>query len=157
MLLAQLTEAEREYLCGPQPVFEEWPAMLAQRLGALLGARIRQRVQIHVQASSEMAYMHDSPQVYWDAALDAMWLCGRLGGRTSVAGAASPALSKSLKRTLELALAEAWLSMQGIAALPAALSFRIETTGGSAELGIRFPEELKCMNQWARKTIHHAE
>ena len=104
-----------------------------------------------------MACVQDSPQVYWDAALDAMWLCGRLGGQTSVAGAVSSAMSKSLKRTLELALAEVWLSMQGITALPAALSFRIETTGGSAELGIRFPEALKSMNQWAQKTIHHAE
>jgi hypothetical protein len=82
----------------------------------------------------------------------ALWLSGRLGGRgASGASGDAPFVSATLLRTLETVLAERWLD--GPAALPAALGWRVD---GEGSLGVVLPRTVGEMTRWAREVIRHA-
>ena len=168
MRLAELSAAERDYLVSPLPVAEALSPLLARHFSRVLGARLKQAVQVKVGLPPGQGadFWGDSapeidvaPDIRWDSALDAMWLRGRLGGRS---GAACPALTKSLLRTLQLGLAETWISLPAEKILPIVLSLRVEMTiekiiVEQAMLNIRFPLSLCAMNRWAQHIIRHAQ
>ena len=175
MRLAELSAAERDYLVSPLPVAEALSPLLVRHFSRVLGARMKQAVQVKVGLPPSQAglppgqaadFWVDSapeigvaPDIRWDSVLDAMWLRGRLGGR---GGVPCPALTKSLLRTLQLGLAETWISLPGEKILPIALSLRVEMTiekisVEQAMLNIRFPLSLCAMNRWAQHIIRHAQ
>ncbi len=98
-----------------------------------------------------------APRLHWDGELDVWWLNRRLGGRMGSAGTVSPALRKSLSRTLEQALAETWLSLPGYPPMPATLAWRVEAAGQTANLEIHFPPGGTTMKRWARARIRELE
>ena len=158
MQLAQLSLAERDFLCMPAASDEVFSSALAMRLAAVLGARMNQRVQVEIADGSVGADVgqSDRPHLHWDNILETMWLCGRLGGNRSHDRYQSSAMSARLKRTLELALAETWLSYSTMG-LPETASLRVQTADQHAGLGVHFPATRPAMNHWARQTIHHVE
>ncbi len=158
MQLAQLSPEERDFLCKPSTPDGVFSAAFAKRLAAVLGARMNQRVQVEISDGSVGADVGqpDRPHLHWDNILEAMWLCGRLGGNVSHDRYQSPAMSARLKRTLELTLAETWLSYSNMG-LSEAASLRVQTADQHAGLDIYFPTTRPAMNHWARQTIHHAE
>jgi len=98
-----------------------------------------------------------APRLHWDGELDVWWLNRRLGGRMGSAGTVSPALRKSLSRTLEQALAETWLSLPGYPPMPAMLAWRMEAAGQTANLEIHFPPGGTTMKRWAQARIREIE
>lgn len=152
MQLATLTQAERDFLCQADDSCDDWPAPLVNRLSAVLTARLRQRVRVQAHVLSGHACPERQPFIQWDDALAAMWLAGRLGGHSA---AGSPVLSRGLSRTLQLAMAEAWLSVEAKPDLPAATHLLIETVSSQGGLEIRLPRS-QDMRRWARETLHHA-
>ena len=155
MQLAQLSAEEREFLCGPAAEDEALISGFAARLAAVLSARTRQQVRVQAAAGLDTPEAAGSDlRLAWDGALDALWLCGRLGGSAGVA--VSSALRASLQRTLQLALAEVWLS-QRPPRLPAQLSFEILSGARRARLDVFFPASVAAMKLWAVHTIRHAE
>jgi hypothetical protein len=98
-----------------------------------------------------------APRLHWDGVLDVWWLNRRLGGRMGSAGAVSPALRKSLARTLERALAETWLSLPFNPPMPATLAWRMEAAGQTANLEIHFPPDGTTMKRWAQARIREIE
>lgn len=167
MRIAELSAEERNYLESPSPVAETLSPLLCQYFGRLLGARIKQRVEVKVGTPLDthpIAELIDSdtPIFSWNNTLDTMWLQARLGGSTSAGLAPCAALTKNLLRTLQVGLAETWISLSDAKTLPAALSLHIEITDGKvsvaqAVLTIRFPATLSSMSQWAQQIIRHAK
>ena len=164
MRLAELSAAERRYLSSPLPAAEALPLLLARHLGQLLGARMKQRVQIQTELNPRVTtgFLLDSsvPQIQWDSDLDAMWLRGRLGGHSCLSPTRCVAMSQNLLRTLQGGVAETWISHPGVRTLPTALSLRVETPSDKisathATLLIRFPSSLTDMNRWAQHIIRH--
>lgn len=156
--LAQLSLAERDFLCMPAASDKVFSSALAMRLAAVLGARMNQRVQVEIVDGSLGMEVgkSDRPHLHWDNMLETMWLCGRLGGNVSHGRYQSLAMSARLKRTLELALAEVWLSHRAMD-LPEVASLRVQTAGQQAVLEVHFPATRPDMNHWAKQTIHHVE
>lgn len=164
MRLVELSAAERRYLSSPLPTAEALPPVLARHLGQLLGARMKQRVQIQTEpsprATSDFLIGSSVPEIQWDSELDAMWLRGRLGGHSCLSQMRCAAMSQNLLRTLQRSVAETWISLSGVRTLPTALSLRVETPSDKisathARLLIRFPSSLADMNQWAQHIIRH--
>lgn len=158
MRLAELSSAEQHYLSRPLPPVDSWTPLLIVRLSRVLGARLKQRVQIFPAAPNpqaiESATGGTAPEIHWDSALDAMWVYARLGGNARI-NTRCAALSRNLRRTLQQALAETWVSSAQHPGLPRALHLRIESTsnarGAQAMLTIYFPTSLSQMDRWA----HH--
>lgn len=183
MQLAELSAAERRFLTSPLAPTEKLSPLLIEHLSQVLGVRMKRRVQVQIEprpaqngvadssGDTDVAELNRAPIISWDKALDALWLQGRLGGRGGFSGAPCAVMIKSLQRTLQLALAETWISLPDAKALPAVLSLRIETSGNKphpdkpcvekiateqALLVICFPPSLASMDQWAQHIIRHA-
>lgn len=166
MRIAELSAAERNYLESPLPVAETLSPLLIRHFSRVLGARIKQGVQVKVgtpQDPNLIAELIDTgaPVFSWDDALDIMWLQARLGGSPRTLLAPCSAMTKNLLRTLQVGLAETWISLSDAKTLPAALTLHIEITAekinvAQAVLTIRFPPSLSSMNQWAQQIIRHA-
>jgi hypothetical protein len=185
MHLAELSAAERTFLLGQdtdastifddardfddarQAIADGVADSLGKRLGAVLSARLKLQVNLHLQnrapsqtdasAISDDARQTDAPRLQWDSVLDVWWLNRRLGGRMGGAGAVSPALRKSLSRTLEQALAETWLSLPGYPPMPATLAWRMDAAGQTANLEIHFPPDGTTMKRWAQARVREIE
>jgi len=174
MRLAELSAAERTFLLGQdfddarQAIADGVADSLGKRLGAVLSARLKLQVNLHLQdrepsqtTTNASAIFDDAssntPRLQWDGILDVWWLNRRLGGRMGNAGAVSPALRKSLARTLEQALAETWLSLPCYPPMPAALAWRMEAAGQTAYLEIHFPPDGTTMKRWAQARIRDVE
>lgn len=164
MRLAELSPAERGYLGSPLQTAEALPPLLIHHLGQLLGARMKQRVQIQTEPNPRVTtdFLIDPsvPEIQWDSELDAMWLRGRLGEHGCLSPTRCAAMSQNLLRTLQRGVAETWISLSGVRTLPTALSLRVETPSDKinvthATLLIRFPSSLTDMNQWAQHIIRH--
>jgi len=158
MQLAQLSPEERDFLRKPSTSDSVFLIALAKRLAAVLGVRMKQRVQVEIADGSvdADAGQQDRPYLHWDNILETMWLCGRLGGNISHGHYQSSAMSARLKRTLELALAETWLSHSTMD-VPGAASLRVQTADQHVGLDVHFPATRLAMNHWARQIIHHVE
>ena len=159
MRLVELSTAERRYLSSPLPPVDAWTPLLIERLGRMLGARMKQRVQILPAAPDPLtirpATGRVAPEIDWDNALDAMWVHARLGGNVRI-NLRCTALSRNLQRTLQQVLAETWLSSAQNKFLPLTLRLRIEISPGTgvvqqAVLTICFPETFSQMDYWARR------
>ncbi len=183
MRLAELSAAEHRFLTSPLAPTEKLSPLLIEHLSQVLGARMKRRVQVQIDThpaqngvadslgDSNAAELNRAPIISWDKTLDALWLQGRLGGRSGVSGEPCAVMVKSLQRTLQLALAETWISLPDAKVLPAILSLRIEMLGNKSPLDkpgaansatsptllvIRFPPSLASMKQWAQHIIRHA-
>lgn len=169
MRLAELSAAERDYLTSPLPLETALSPLLVRHFSRVLGARMKQPVQVKTGAlpgqEADFLIDTDAPVIVWDSALEAMWLRGRLGGRSGAPRASCSAMTRSLQRTLQLGLAETWISAPGTEiqpkTLPTVLSLRVEIqtdkiSGVPAGLVIRFPRVLASMNRWADYIIGHA-
>lgn len=158
MRLAGLSPAEQRYLNSPLPPVDAWTPLLILRLSRVLGARMKQRVQISPAASDPLtvaANTRTAPDIRWDAELDAMWVHARLGGNVRI-NSRCTALSRNLLRTLRHALAETWVSSAHNKFLPGTLRLRIEISPGTgvvhqAVLTICFPETFSQMDCWAQR------
>ena len=159
MRLVELRTAEQRYLSSPLPPVDAWTPLLIERLSRVLGARMKQRVQISHAASDPLTVAANThraaPEIRWDAELDAMWVRARLGGNVHI-NMRCAALSRNLLRTLQHALAEVWLSSVHNKCLPEMLRLRIEICTGTdvvqqAVLTICFPETLSQMDCWAQR------
>ena len=155
MRLAELSPAERRYLCSPLPPVDAWTPLLIQRLRHLLGARIKQRIQIVAIAPDAMTVEVERviPEISWDDGLDALWVRARLGATARIPTRCA-ALSRNLLHTLQLALAETWRSPVPNKTLPHSLYFRLECTAKTGEvqhatLAIYFPTTSSQMDRWA--------
>jgi hypothetical protein len=184
MQLAELSAAERRFLTSPFAPTEKLSALLVEHLSQVLSARMKRSVQVQADTctaqngvavllgDTDVAEFNHAPKMSWDKALDALWLRGRLGGRSGFSGEPCAVMLKSLQRTLQLALAETWISLPATKALPAVLSLRIQTSGNKTHLDkpcaekiateqallvIRFPPALASMNQWAQTIISSCE
>lgn len=159
MRLAELSTAERRYLSSPLPPVDEWTPLLILRLCRVLGARMKQRVQIfpaspHPQAI-ESATGRAVPEIHWNDDLDAMWVHARLGGNARI-HTRCIALSRNLQCTVQHALAETWMSSAQHKFLPGTLHLRIEIFLGTgvaqqATLAIYFPATPIQMDRWAQR------
>lgn len=183
MQFAQLSAAERRFLTSPFAPTEKLSKLLVERLSRVLSARTKRIVQVRVEADTPrnrvavlfddpgLAELNNAPDMSWDQALDALWLRGRLGGKSDFLVQPCSVMIKNLQRTLELALAETWISLPAPKVLLTVLSLRIEISGNKpnrdkacgekiateqAMLVIRFPPALASMNQWAQQIIRHA-
>jgi len=157
MRLAELSPAERRYLSSPLPPVDAWTPMLIQRLCHLLGARIKQRVQIFAVAPDTLPVDAEriTPEISWDDALDAWWVRARLGASMRIPTRCA-ALSRNLLHTLQQVLAETWRSPAPNKTLPHSLHFRLECTAKNgavqhATLAIYFPETRSQMDRWAQR------
>lgn len=159
MRLAGLSPAEQRYLNSPLPPVDAWTPLLILRLSRVLGARMKQRVQISLAASDPLTVdantQRAAPDIRWDAELDAMWVHARLGGNVRI-NSRCTALSRNLLRTLQYALAETWLSSAHNKCLPETLRLRIEISPGTGVvhqgvLTIYFPETFSQMDCWAQR------
>lgn len=155
MRLAELSTAERRYLSSPLPPVDTWTPRLIARLNGVLRARMKHHVQIVAVAPDPRTLdrEHAEPEISWDSALDALWVHARLGGNARITACA--ALSRNLRRTLQQALAETWMSSAQHSGLPRMVHLRIESTsnagGAPAMLTIYFPTSLSQMDRWARR------
>lgn len=157
MRLAELSSAEHRYLSSPLPPVDTWTPRLIERLGCVLEARMKQRVQIFrapEPSTRSSATERAAPDIQWDSALDAMWVHARLGGHGR-SNTRCAALSRNLQRCLQQALAETWLSSAQHEMLPGMLRLRIEiaaSTDGAqqAALTIYFPATPSQMDRWAQ-------
>jgi hypothetical protein len=162
MPLAQLSAEERAFLSDTALVGVAFVGGLAARFAAVLSARLRQCVCVEPLdyfaatrlTSTSAEVQNGNVNLDWDDALDVLWLCGRLGGNAGIAR--SPVLRARLRRTLQLVLAEVWLS-HALSAPPAALALLIQTDTRRARLDIVFPDTLAALDHWAHLTIAHAE
>ena len=129
MRLAELSTAEQRYLSSPLPPVDAWSPLLIVRLCRVLGARMKQRVQIFPAPpdplTMESTTGRATPEIDWDNALDAMWVHARLGGNVRI-NSRCMALSRNLQRALQQVLAETWLSSAQNKFLPGTLRLRIE-------------------------------
>ena len=162
MQLAELSAEERDYLSRPLPLADAFAPALVKHLSCVLGARMKQTVQ--VQAAHQCADLDIAkitvPQISWDNALDTLWLHARLGRSNASVQTPSSALTKNLLRTLQLGLAEAWISFPSANTPNADWSLRMQITAMNnntiaATLLIRLPSS-RDMNQWAQHIIRHA-
>lgn len=160
MQLAELSAEERAYLSQPLPRADAFAPALVQHLSRVLGARMKGAIQ--VQAAPHMVdadlSVITAPQISWDHALDTLWLHARLGRSNANAQTPSAAMTKNLLRTLQLCLAETWISLRSADTSIANASLRIQITAVNAvaaTLQIRLPP-LRDMNQWAQHIIRHA-
>ena len=158
MRLAELSSAKQRYLSSPLPPVDTWTPLLIARLCGVLGARMKQRVQMITVTSDTLNNREcAAPEISWDSALDALWVHARLGGNARITPACA-ALSHNLRHTLQQALAETWMSSAQHPSLPRALHLRIECTSKTGEvakavLTIYFPASLSQMNRWAQRLI----
>lgn len=158
MRLAELSTAEQDYLSRPLPPVDTWTPLLTARLCGVLGARMKQRVQIVTVTSDPLNNReHAEPEISWDSALDALWVRARLGGSARILPPCA-ALSRNLLHTLQQALAETWVSSAEHPSLPRALHLRIECTSKTGEvaqaaLTIYFPASLSQMDRWVQRLI----
>lgn len=162
MQLAELSAEERDYLSRPLPLADAFAPSLVKRFSCVLAARMKQAVQ--VQAAPHPANPDLSaitvPQISWDHALDTLWLHARLGRSNASVQPPSSAMTKNLLRTLQLSLAEAWISLPSANTPNADWSLRMQITAMNnntiaATLLIRLPTS-RDMNQWAQHIIRHA-
>ena len=159
MRLAELSPAEQRYLGSPLPPVDDWPPLLTKRLARMLSARMKQAVKISFAAPDPKhppsLTTRNTPEILWDSALDAMWVRARLGGRMR-SHTPCAALSRNLQHSLQLLLAETWLSTHH-EIVPATLCWRIETLQGDiatqATLAIHFTDSLPLMDRWAQRLI----
>ena len=170
MRLAELSAAERDYLANPLPIAEALSALLVRHFSRVLGARMKQVVQVLVETPSDkdgaVVFLvdEDAPEISGDTALEAMWLHGRLGGQSYAPSVPCSAMTKSLQRTLQLGLAETWISLPSTTppkTLPLALSLRVEIISAKISVRhgrfiVRFPRSSTRMDQWAQHIIRHA-
>lgn len=164
MRLAELSAAERRYLNSPLAPVDALTPALVRHLQGVLGARMKQRVQISVTAAAPDVMQaplveRAVPEIGWESGLEAMWLRARLGGRCD-ASTRCAALSANLLHTLQRALAETWLSLHGMDSLPALLTLRIalataDSGAQHATLVMHLPATQANMHQWAQRMIHH--
>ncbi|MHB8915478.1 MAG: hypothetical protein ACYC4K_06655 [Thiobacillus sp.] len=157
MRLAELSPAERSYLCSPLPPVDAWTPLLIERLCHLLSARIKQRVQIFAVAPDPLLVEEagEIPEISWDDQLDALWVRVRLGASTCIPTRCA-ALSRNLLHTLQQVLAETWRSPAPNKTLPHSQNFRIECTAKTgavqhATLAIYFPATPSQMDRWAQR------
>lgn len=150
MQLLDLTPAEADFLSGPQLVSLQ--DRLTRRLAAVLSARLRLPLTLHALFTTPPTAAPALPIWQPDAALATLWLTCRLGGQRP-AGVA-PFVSPSLIRTLDVVLAECWLD--ALAALPAALAWRVGSGLGAAALTLQLPQSEIDLTRWARGVIRHA-
>lgn len=158
MRLAELSPAEHRYLSSPLPPVDAWTPLLIAHMGRVLGARMKQRVQVFRAASEPVTLSsaeYTAPEIQWDSALDAVWLRARLGGAVRC-NTRCTALSRNLQRCLQQVLAETWLSSAQHKMLPRMLRLRIEiapTTDVTqqAALTIYFPATPSQMDRWAQR------
>lgn len=163
MLLAELSTAERRYLSSPVSAPDTWSPMLVRHMSRLLGARLKQGVQIQIIApepgsASDNRHATEA-EIGWNDVLERMWLQARLGGPGVMSGARCTAMRHNLMRTLQLGVAESWISMRNANSLPAILSLRVGATrldtNQHAEIVIDFPASATQMTQWAQRIIRH--
>lgn len=159
MRLAELSPAEHRFLSSPLPPVDDWTALLMKRLARMLGARMKQAVEIFPIAPDPTRLQSltkcVTPEIQWDSALEAMWVRARLGGPVRTTTRCT-ALSRNLQHTLQQLLAETWLSAPH-EILPATLCWRIEMPNGDnliqARLTMHFPDTLTLMDRWAQRMI----
>ena len=152
MRLAELSTAEQRYLSSPLPPGDAWTPFLILRLSRVLGARMKQRVQIFPVAPDPLALGmgRAAPEISWDSELDAMWVRARLGGSARIYTHCD-ALSRNLLRTLQHTLAETWMSSTQNKTLPRTLHLRIKNAAQQAVLTICFPATFSQMDRWAQR------
>lgn len=153
MQLLELTPAELAFLKAPVPRSGDLPTRLTRRLAATLTARLHLPVQTQEQPAPVPETAPIAPVWQPDAALAALWLTRRLGGR-DVAGGLS-FVPGSFVRALNAALAESWLDAPPQCALPHALAWRITAGLTQATLTVRLPHSPVDLTRWARETIRH--
>lgn len=153
MRLAELSPAEQSYLSSSLPQLDDWTPVLTQRVSRLLGARMKQSVEIAPVATRRALprVPRETPDIVADSALNALWVSARLGGRVRSCTPCT-ALARNLHHSLEHLLAETWLSAPH-ELIPASLQWRIATDETDATLTIHFPDTLARMDRWARRTI----
>lgn len=159
MPLAELSAEERAYLSQPLPCADAFAPALAQHLSRVLGARMKYAVQVQALSTNDTDLTAITlPQINWDRTLDTLWLHARLGRSNANAQTPSAAMTKNLLRTLQLCLAETWMSLPTDVTSTANASLRLQITGVSAvaaTLQIRLPLP-RDMNHWAQHIIRHA-
>ena len=157
MRLAELSPAEHLFLASPLPPVDAWTPLLMQRLGHLLSARTKQRIQIVAIAPDPMFVQEtcEIPEISWDNTLDTLWVCTRLGASTRIPTRCT-ALSRNLLHTLQQALAETWRTPVANKILPSSLHCRLECIAKTGEvlqatLAIHFPATPSQMDRWAQR------
>lgn len=159
MQLAELSAEERAYLSQPLPRADTFAPALSKHLSCVLGARMKGAVQVQAAPTIDPdSIAITAPQISWDHALDTLWLRARLGQSNANAQTPSAAMTKNLLRTLQLCLAETWISLPSADTSTANTSLRIQVTdinAAVATLQIRLPPP-RDMAQWAQQIIRHA-
>lgn len=153
MQLLELTPAEIAFLKTPASPAGDLPARLTRRLAATLSARLHLLVQAEIQPVPAPKTAPISPTWQPDAALAALWLTRRLGGRD-----AADSLSfvpGSFVRTLDAVLAESWLDAPVRDTLSQALAWRVTAGLTQATLTVLLPHSTTDMTRWAREIIQH--
>jgi len=153
MQLRELTPAEIAFLTASSPASDGLPARLTRKLAATLGARLRLPVRALAEPAPGPAEAPAMPAWQPDAALAALWLTLRLGGR-DVTGA-TPFIPGSFVRTLDAVLAECWLDAPAQATPPRALAWQITAGLTQAMLAVQLPHSSTDMTRWAREVIRH--
>lgn len=151
MQLLELTEEEAVFLAQPGGL-AGFEACLGQRLAGVLGARLRLPVTLAARAAAAPEAGVGEPRWQVDAALATLWLTRRCGGHRP--GGVAPFVSASLIRTLDAALAEAWLGNP--ACEPSPLAWTVTSAFGDATLAVAMPQSKTRMARWAREVIEHA-
>jgi len=164
MRLAELSTAERRYLSSPLAPVDALTPALVRHLQGVLGARMKQRVEISVTAAAPDVMQaplaeRAVPEMSWESGLEAMWLRARLGGHCD-ASTRCAALTANLLHTLQRALAETWLSLHDRDSLPALLTLRValpraDSGAQPATLLLHWPATQANMHQWAQRIIRH--
>ncbi len=152
MRLLELTPDEIAFLKAPLRPSDGLQTRLTRKLAAILSARLRLPVQAMTQPAPEPEAAPGSPAWQAEAALAALWLTRRLGGRDVADGLSF--VPGSLVRTLDAVLAESWLDAPHDA-LPHALAWRIATGLTQATLAVQLPHSTIDMTRWAREVIRH--
>ena len=153
MQLLELTPAEITFLAATSPASDGLAARLTRKLAATLSARLRLPVQALPQPAPERVDAPAAPTWQPDAALAALWLTRRLGGRDVVGGGSF--VPGSFVRTLDAVLAECWLDAPEQGALPPALAWHVTTALTQATLAVQLPHSSTDMTRWAREVIRH--
>ena len=153
MRLLELTPAEIAFLTAPVPASDGLPARLSRKLAATLSARLRLPVQALAQPAPEPVDAPAAPTWHPDAALAALWLTRRLGGRD--VGDGRSFVPGSFVRSLDAVLAECWLDAPAPATPPSALAWHITAGLTQATLAVQLPHSSTDMTRWAREVIRH--
>lgn len=149
MRLMELTAKEAAWLDAGEG--DALAARLERRLGGMFTARLRMPVGVQRACGSPSDTRPALPVWQPDATVSTLWLTRRLGGRSLAREAAF--VPSSLLHALDEVLAESWLD--GPAALPPALAWRLTCGLGTASLALQLPGLETEMTRWAQGAIHH--